>query len=289
MSLRTSHWLIRQAARHAPAALAERLEEEWCADLAARKSPLSRLRFAIGCCWATRVIAWERQPSLVPATSSAVGVKILTAYTQHNVGFYSRRTMSLFLVIGAHAAVLIGLMLAVGPLKVPKVPEPFVATTLPNAHPRDTLQNVPNPTGPPVINFYVPEPLVPPVAAEPDPLRGDTNPLPPIIPDMPQPPPHTVTRVQGAAGVGFPDSAGFYPASAIRNGEQGLAVIKVCVNVKGRLMADPIAAQSSGFVRLDEAALKLARAGSGHYRPSTEDGVAVDSCYPVGVRFQLKN
>jgi TonB family protein len=110
-----------------------------------------------------------------------------------------------------------------------------------------------------------------------------------MIPDAPQPPPRTVTRVQGSAGAGFPDSSDFYPAPAIRNGEQGLAVIKVCVNVKGRLMADPIAAQSSGFARLDEAALKLARAGSGHYRPSTEDGVAVDSCYPVGVRFQLKN
>jgi TonB family protein len=88
--------------------------------------------------------------------------------------------------------------------------------------------------------------------------------------------------------VGFPDSAEFYPASSIRNGEQGLAVVKVCVNVKGRLMADPIGAQSSGFAKLDEAALKLARAGSGHYRPSTEDGRAVESCYPIGVRFRLK-
>jgi hypothetical protein len=66
-------------------------------------------------------------------------------------------------------------------------------------------------------------------------------------------------------------------------------VVTVCVNAKGRLSSDPLTAKSSGFSRLDEAARKLARAGSGHYIPSTEDGVATDSCYPLSVRFQLSN
>jgi len=33
---------------------------------------------------------------------------------------------------------------------------------------------------------------------------------------------------------------------------------------------------------------QLARAGSGHYRATTEDGQPVNSCYPLGIRFQLK-
>lgn len=53
--------LIRQAARGAPVALAERLEEEWLADLAAQPSAFARLRFALGCCWATHVIAREQR------------------------------------------------------------------------------------------------------------------------------------------------------------------------------------------------------------------------------------
>ena len=62
--------LIRLAARGAPPSLTERLEEEWLADLATRPSVLSRLRFAIGCCWATRVIAHEHCASDVAVASA---------------------------------------------------------------------------------------------------------------------------------------------------------------------------------------------------------------------------
>jgi hypothetical protein len=33
----------------------------------------------------------------------------------------------------------------------------------------------------------------------------------------------------------------------------------------------------------------LARAGSGHYRPTTEDGRPVTACYPIKIRFELRN
>ena len=47
--------------------------------------------------------------------------------------------------------------------------------------------------------------------------------------------------------------------------------------------------EGTGSARLDEGALKLARAGSGHYRATTEDGRPVNSCYPFRIRFQIKN
>ena len=46
--------------------------------------------------------------------------------------------------------------------------------------------------------------------------------------------------------------------------------------------------QSSGSARLDEGAIKLARAGSGHYRASTENGTPVSSCYGYLIKFNLR-
>jgi hypothetical protein len=62
--------LIRYAARSAPPALAERLEEEWLADLAAQPSSFAALSFALGCCWATRVIAREHGTAALSASGS---------------------------------------------------------------------------------------------------------------------------------------------------------------------------------------------------------------------------
>jgi hypothetical protein len=68
-----SHGLIRYAARRAPLDLADRLAEEWQADCDVRSSALSQLRFALGCCWATRVIAREHCPAMIPAVVAARG------------------------------------------------------------------------------------------------------------------------------------------------------------------------------------------------------------------------
>ena len=51
--------LIRYAASRTPPGLAERLEEEWVADLAEQRGAVDRIRFALGCCWARQVISHE--------------------------------------------------------------------------------------------------------------------------------------------------------------------------------------------------------------------------------------
>jgi len=70
---------------------------------------------------------------------------------------------------------------------------------------------------------------------------------------------------------------------------QGLVTVRVCTDDKGRLTAAPTLAETSGYPGLDQGALKLAQAGSGRYRATTEDGRPVSSCYPFRVRFQYKN
>jgi periplasmic protein TonB len=282
-----SHWLIHHAARRAPAMLSERLEEEWLADSVQRSSALSRLRFAIGCCWATRVIAYEYQPLTVPVAGSALGAKFLSACAQRKFGFISHRSSNFGLVLLLHAAVLYALMSQFRPLHVAPVPPPLQNRYLPQDRPPD----VPRPAAPDLTRFRFDVPprevVLPPVE--------DSNTVTateePVLPPNPPPPTpvHLVKSVQGGPGAGFPDTRDFYPSSAIRREEHGVATVAVCVDVNGRLTSAPTTVQSSGSARLDEGAIKLAQAGSGHYRASTEDGRPVNSCYPIRIRFELKN
>jgi len=276
-----SHWLIHCAARHAPHSFAQRLEEEWLAHLAERPSSMSRLGFAIGCCWATRVIAREHGPAAVAATSPATAA----GFASMDFGDLSRRSSTLFWVVSLHAVVFYILMTAV--LHIPKVNhEPLVnLPTITHPPERPTI-STPNTLG---VEIYASRPVFE-VFREPDPDKEVTT---GANPEPSGPPPavnaHRIVQVQGGPGTGFPDPDDFYPLPAKYLGEQGVATVQVCVDAKGRLTSVPIALQSTGSSRLDQGALKLATAGSGHYRASTEDGEPVNSCFPFRIRFQLKN
>src|SRR3984957_10992603 len=65
-----AHRLIHRAARRAPDSLSDRLEEEWLAELASQRGSIQRLRFALGCCWATNVIAHEHAVAALPVAGS---------------------------------------------------------------------------------------------------------------------------------------------------------------------------------------------------------------------------
>jgi hypothetical protein len=73
----------------------------------------------------------------------------------------------------------------------------------------------------------------------------------------------------------------------VRHGVVTRQWVPRAVDAKG-LTSEPTTVKGSGSARLDEGALKLARAGSGRYRATTEDGQPMNSCYPFGIRFQLR-
>jgi TonB family protein len=112
---------------------------------------------------------------------------------------------------------------------------------------------------------------------------------PPVPQSAPSTLVHEVNRVQGGPGSGFPNPDDYYPSAAKRREEQGIATVRVCVGANGRLTSEPTTVQTSGSARLDEGALQLAKAGSGHYRATTEDGRSVNACYSFRVRFELRN
>jgi TonB family protein len=288
-----THWLILHAARRAPESLSSRLEEEWLADLESRSTALSRLSFAVGCCWATMVIVSDCPRSRVPAASSAAAARGFITLADRNLGYFSRRSGTLFLVAGLHAALFYGLI-----------------TTLSHTRGLATPPNLQNQVLKPVLPAKLPPPLPPGME-----LKGwviDVQKLvvdvPPKVdiekdvttqavekslgpyspPRPPEAPTHVVQQVAGGPGAGFPDTADFYPSLSVHLGEEGMSTVRVCVDPKGKLTGDPTTVKGSGIARLDEGALKLARAGSGHYRATTEDGQPVNSCYPLGIRFQLK-
>lgn len=282
-----ARWLIQHAARNAPPALSERLEEEWLADLGARSGAVARLRFALGCCWATRVIAYEHSTSTVVAVGSKAGSKTMTAYAQHDFSFLPRRTLAFLAIIGLHVIVIYGLASGLAPTFIRDIPHAMEFNMLP-----DPPRHVEPPPELPTPHFTS-APVEIPIRDLTFDVPPDTNAIQPVVgPPVQQvlpPPPasNSVKRVQGGPGKGFPNTEDYYPPSAIRLGQAGLAIVSVCVNDRGLLTAAPTLARSSGFSSLDEGALKLAKAGSGHYRASTEDGRPVDSCYSVGMRFNL--
>ena len=103
-----AHRLIHHAARRAPDSLADRLEEEWLADLASQRGPIQRLRFAFGCCWAINVIAHEHAVAALPVASSPTGQGHFTHHPGGNGDspFFTARTITFVLVAILHAALL---------------------------------------------------------------------------------------------------------------------------------------------------------------------------------------
>jgi biopolymer transport protein ExbD len=82
--------MIHHAARNAPDALSERLEEEWLAGMSEQRGRLSRVQFALGCCWAAMVISRDDFTEKVPVTCSEIGNQIMTAPAYPRTSLFSR-------------------------------------------------------------------------------------------------------------------------------------------------------------------------------------------------------
>jgi biopolymer transport protein ExbD len=85
--------LIQSAARAAPQALAERLEEEWQAALSEQPGPISRLSFALGCLWAAAAIARNHAPPSAPAPCPTTGGRVMATYAYHPKPLFPHRAI----------------------------------------------------------------------------------------------------------------------------------------------------------------------------------------------------
>ena len=99
---------------------------------------------------------------------------------------------------------------------------------------------------------------------------ADPVPVPDPLPVAPAPPVQSRSTPQLIAG-----DKPAYPSASRRNGEAGTTKLEICVNAAGRVTSASVAG-SSGYQRLDDAALKWIRGE--RFRPGKVNGVSQDMC-----------
>lgn len=82
-----------------------------------------------------------------------------------------------------------------------------------------------------------------------------------------------------------PPTSDFYPDSARRAGIEGMTVIDVCADARGRVDGDPTVRETSGSEALDKGAVRWARRA--RFLPDESSGEPVPGCTAVRVRFKL--
>ena len=76
----------------------------------------------------------------------------------------------------------------------------------------------------------------------------------------------------------------YYPTGSRFRGEQGAPIVKVCVGPSGAPLREPEITDTSGFPKLDDAAIKVAKAN--RYAAAVQNGAALpESCIKFKVKF----
>jgi periplasmic protein TonB len=209
----------------------------------------------------------------------------MAAYV-HDSQFMTRRGAVLAAIIALHVFIAWALATGLARRAIQVLAPPIQTTIVQEVKPKDL------PPPPPPPKFERPPVEVPPPEVNINvPVESTSTAISNITThhvEAAPAPARAVKRTAGGPGTNFPNTEDYYPASSRRLEEQGTTVVHVCVGANGRLTGEPTVEKSSGSSRLDEGALRLAKAGSGHYRPGTEDGKPIDSCFPFGIKFQMR-
>jgi periplasmic protein TonB len=213
----------------------------------------------------------------------------MSAYAQvRDSGYYTRRTIVAVVAIGIQALILFGLATGLVQKAVDKLAEPIKAEIVEEA----PNQDEPPPPPPPEME-RPPVELPPPVidiqlAADAPVTNAITDVTDKPVPVAPPPAPVAREPVRVPARLDVkrsPSTDEYYPDSSRRNGDQGVVQIRACTSPEGRAAGDATVAKTSGFPKLDEAAIRWAKRA--RYAPATEDGKPIAACTNFNVRFQI--
>jgi protein TonB len=156
----------------------------------------------------------------------------------------------------------------------------------------------PPPPPPPPVDATPPPPYIPPVEVQvqlPPPVNtitAEVKETPPAVtpPVMAPPAPPAPPAVAGTKPTLNPRLSRppdeFYPNGSRVDKEEGSIVVKCSVGLDGKC-GSPTVETSSGFPRLDEAAIKYATQGV-RFVPGTEEGKPVAMTHMFKVTFKLK-
>jgi protein TonB len=206
----------------------------------------------------------------------------MSAYVQ-DTQFFTRRTIVLFAIIAIH--VFIAWVLATGlATRAIQLVAPPIQTSVvqqnkqqlkPPPPPPPQLQQQQVQVPPPVVNIQIPtESQSHAITVVKRVVRAAPAPAVPATP---------ITAIQND----FPSTDQYYPDASRRLGEQGTALVKLCIGAGGKVVGEPAITRSSGSSRLDEAAIRYGKATSGHFHPATRNGVPFTQCVSLPIKFQL--
>ncbi len=207
----------------------------------------------------------------------------MSATYAHDSGYNSRRTVVFLAIVAVHVLLIWAFASGLATKAVELIAPPIDTTIIeeeksvdePPPPPPPDLERPPVQVVPPEISITVAADAPPPPIA-----NVTTTPPPPRPIAPPAPVARTVmSRVSG------PSTDEYYPSISRSAGEEGRPVIKVCLAVNGK-MESAVIAESSGFSRLDEAAVRVAKAS--RWKAPTEGGKAVAGCANLPIRFTLK-
>jgi protein TonB len=200
---------------------------------------------------------------------------------------YTHPTWSTGRVIGLFAAVLlnVGFILAIQSgldFRIPKIFKPDTEVVMietaqvdvPEPVPVKPEMEVPEPAP---VEMPMPEIDIPIETPPPEAVTAQTDPAPaetaPAVTELQADPRHVTPPV--------------YPAMSRRLGEEGVVTLMIYVLPDGRV-GDVRVHKSSGFARLDAAAVEAAR-NKWRFKPATQGGAGVAAWGSYTVRFQLQD
>ena len=211
----------------------------------------------------------------------------MAAYA-HDTNFFSRRALVFVAIVGVHIflawAFATGLAQSVVEIIAPPIKTEIIEEVkqqdTPPPPPPPEFERPPVEVPPPEVAIDIPQDVAQSTA-----ITDVTDRPVPMAP----PPPPAPKNVKKASidSKRFPPSEEYYPAASKRLGEEGQPTVKVCIGPQGKLAEDPSIATSSGNTRLDEAAIKYAKAG--RYLAGSVDGQPTTDCLVFRVKFELKN
>ena len=181
------------------------------------------------------------------------------------------------------APIFVELLAPPAPQPEPEPPAPPPPTVTPKTPPPPAPVIAAAPRVEQPAAFVVPEPPPQPAPVAP--------PSPPVVvvaaptPPAPTPPPAAPRELPASAIQYLEPPEPVYPRASRRQGEAGLVVVRVFVGTDG-LPKQLQVLQSSGFVRLDEAALEGVRRA--RFKPPTENGQPTAGWARIPIPFELE-
>jgi len=206
----------------------------------------------------------------------------MSAYYPQDSGFLSKRAIVFVAIVVIHAIVIYAFASGLaqgGKRYIQTILQTNIIVTEkpkdlpPPPPPVDLKERPPVQVIAPDINITIP------VDTPPPPITNvTTRAVPPPPKAAPPPPP---TKLEPTFR---PDVNDYYPEQARRDGQEGRAVVKICVNLSGKVDSAEVIT-TSGNVLFDAAAIKVGKAM--RFKPPTLEGKPMAGCGSLPVKFVL--